>query len=377
MRAALAYLRVVGWTMVVLAMGYAFAKIQGGFSGWYLFAVVAVLFVYEWMAVWTSTRGWEVAVAADKESLWAGEELVVELRWRRWRWASWLTWARVKVGAAEWATVLPPGDWAGRRQVPMGPLARGEYRLAPAEVEISDFFGLYHVRMKVGNGPTVVVYPQPLEDRAGLQILRAPAHKGFREERPGMTARPYRPGDRLNWIHWRATAARGLLQSREAEAGDPGRWVVCLDLRRQAYAGDPEAFEQAVRAATAVVLERDRSGEGGFWTTDGWWVRGPRGKGPLWPAVRRALAAARWGEPAGEKGGALVDRVIREVGLRVGEEAIVITGKAGAEEWEEVIRRWRGRGGEAVLYVARGTEGREPISDRPAGFRGERKGAPG
>lgn len=381
MRKAWACLRVSMWTVAVLAPGYAFAKIQGGFVGWYLFAVAAVLFAYEWAVVIAGARRWTVAVVPAREFLWTGEKLEVELRWRRPGWSAWLTWGQIAVESVGLHCMLSPGQRQGSRRVTLGAPNRGEYPLSPAVVEVSDFFGLYHLRREIPGGPAVVVYPRPLADGAMLRSWRSgPAMTRRGEERPGMAPRPYRPGDRLNWIHWRATAARGVLQSREAEAGDPSRWVVCLDLRRKAYGADPEAFETAIRAAATAVLERGDSRGGGMWTTQGWWGPGPHETGPLWPAVRRALAAARWSETP--EGGAFgeaeaVHRAVREVRLRMGDAAVIITGEAGAREWEPILGRWRSRGVGAMLYVARGApEGRSAAKGVHAPGTGG-KGEPG
>ncbi|MBX6396353.1 MAG: hypothetical protein IRY98_11755, partial [Alicyclobacillaceae bacterium] len=172
MKPGWAYLRVSLWTVALLALGYGFAKTQGGFVGWYLFAVVAVIFAYEWTVVLFGRRGWRVEVTPVAESAWTGEDLEVELTWRRPWWNGWLTWAHLAVDSVSVRWVVPPGECRGSRRVRTGPLARGEYPLSPVVIEVSDFFGLYHVRRELPGGPTVQVYPQPLTDPAVLRHRR-------------------------------------------------------------------------------------------------------------------------------------------------------------------------------------------------------------
>lgn len=365
-----ALLRLFLWSAGILALGYAFAKTQGGFSGWFLFTAAAAILVYEWSVALAGMAGWRVEVKPEREEMWEGDAVEVEIAWRR-PWWGWFVWAHVSTPVPEVRLTLPPGAGTGKKRLACAEISRGRYPLSPVTLELSDFFGLYHVRREMEGGPVLRVYPRPLVD--GSWPLR---HRGAGSRavagpgaRPGMVPRPYRPGDRLHWIHWRATAARGTLYAREAESGEGVRRIVCLDLRSGAYGGASGDFETALRLAAALAIaEGGGAPLCGMWTTEGWWAPVKAGV-PLWPAVRDRLADARWtgeGAPgAGGSGRAVPDRAIREVQVHPGDDVRVLTGVEGAREWEKVRNLWTARGARVALYAVRsgrpdpGTEGRE------------------
>lgn len=97
---------------------------------------------------------------------------------------------------------------------------RGVYRLGPASITTGDPFGWAERTLEVPPSELLVVYPRvlPLE-QVGLPARRpfgdlASRDRLFADPLRFAGVREYRPGDPLNQVHWKATAASGRLQVR-------------------------------------------------------------------------------------------------------------------------------------------------------------------
>lgn len=231
--------------------------------------------------------------------------------------------------------VLVPDPAAGA--VDLSGLPRGIWSFGPALVVRADPLGLFERRFTAGGKTELRVWPEvTLLAKDALTPRRPP---DVAPEDPDLRAlRPYRDGDDVRRVHWRATARRGRPVVREDES-PPGPLTVVLDTRADVYPtdtpGGDAAFETAVRAAAAAV---------------------GAGAGERRP-VHVALAAP--GRPVAEI------RPHRPVGpaLDLLAEARVHPG-VSAEEAGACLRRWNGgalvycggrwdEGVRRVLYLAR------------------------
>ncbi|HYA67436.1 MAG TPA: DUF58 domain-containing protein [Acidimicrobiales bacterium] len=160
--------------------------------------------------------------------------------------------------------INPPGPvgFVGPRRFPDAPSAvvivparHGVVESVILEVASAAPFGLLWWSRRV-----VVALPSPLhvaprlgtplpvtavaEDGIGDASRRAPAVIG---EARG--ARPYRPGDSRQWVHWPSTAHTGALMVREMEGPMAVPATVTVSLP-----ADPEAAEAVAQDALATVL---------------------------------------------------------------------------------------------------------------------------
>lgn len=137
---------------------------------------------------------------------------------------------------------------------------RGRHRIGPTSVRVSDPFGLASRWVELPGESSVVVLPRrvPLSsDSALMQVLGGRDHlvehrasaRGLGE--PDVLARPYRFGDPVKLLHWKATAHRGSLMVRQEEQQTRRRVVLVVDTR-----GDGERDLDWRVGAAASVLER-------------------------------------------------------------------------------------------------------------------------
>lgn len=147
------------------------------------------------------------------------------------------------------------------------PLARGVHRLGVLELETSFPFGLASAHVRFALDAEVLVLPRlgtfrlrvARPQRRGSAASYGAAGRGDEQEIHGL--RPWREGESLRPVHWKASARRGRRVAREfrSEPRPPVHVILATgtDARRRSAAA---AFETAVSlAATAVEhhLRRD------------------------------------------------------------------------------------------------------------------------
>lgn len=138
--------------------------------------------------------------------------------------------------------------------------ARGEYALGEIRVMSGDVGGLFRVVRRFHCPCSVIVYPdsEPLEslplgrrDRVSTSSGGRPIGlSGVGQEFFGI--REYRHTDSFRSIHWKASARRGRLVSREFEENSVAQVTVLLDTQ-SAGRGAAEGFEFQVRVAATLL----------------------------------------------------------------------------------------------------------------------------
>jgi uncharacterized protein (DUF58 family) len=140
--------------------------------------------------------------------------------------------------------------------------ARGEHEFGPIEIQSGDVFGLYRRTEKVETPETLLVYPryvpveklgiparQPFGDFKAVQHLATDPlrMRGVRE---------YAIGDNPRYIHWKATARRGELQTKLFEpAATPKLFIFCnQDTFSHIWEGiDAETLELTITVAASIA----------------------------------------------------------------------------------------------------------------------------
>jgi uncharacterized protein (DUF58 family) len=171
--------------------------------------------------------------------------------------------------------LLDPGPLASRHRRVLAYRALcsrsfGEYRVGPLMLAASDPLGLFRASRLVPQMETFTVFPR-LHPVAGLDRLGAlPSHapESLALPRSGQSfdylgVREYRAGDEARRIHWRASARRPALATKELETDLQPYFTLVLDLARAGRGGTgrKSTLEYLVRSAVSLVSHAARRGD--------------------------------------------------------------------------------------------------------------------
>ncbi|MCX7992471.1 MAG: DUF58 domain-containing protein [Fimbriimonadales bacterium] len=185
-----------------------------------------------------------------------------------------LLWVRAQETASSGLALEPieteqSSPFSGTIRYRLTGMRRGEQRLGPVQLTLSDPFGLFIHQQEIDAMATVLVLPRPVAlpnwnwEGGGRGRFVASALQGRRGEGTDWHGvRPYIPGDPLRRIHWRATARHGDWHVKEFETSQLAPTVIALEQAPTWRAeGDayPE-FDQAIRHIAWIALEAPRQG---------------------------------------------------------------------------------------------------------------------
>lgn len=145
---------------------------------------------------------------------------------------------------------------------PIGTRRRGRFVLGPAHIRVGDPFELWEDNRMLNARTEVLVVPNV------IALTGMPASSGARSAASGRAAlgtvggdpdigvRPYRNGDDIRTVHWRASARHDDLMVRLEEPVSHGGATILLDHRSVAHRGpDGESsLETAVVLAASICL---------------------------------------------------------------------------------------------------------------------------
>ncbi len=130
---------------------------------------------------------------------------------------------------------------------------RGMYRFAQLRLETGDPFGLFRVQRDLLQEDRLIIYPQ-IKPVLGLDFLRKElfgvhlADRRLLEDPVHMRGvRPYIPQDDLRYIHWKATARAGRLQTKIFEPSTAPNVMVFVNIA---------TFAKLWQGVDNVLLER-------------------------------------------------------------------------------------------------------------------------
>jgi len=192
-----------------------------------------------------------------------------------------------------------------RKSYHLQAVQRGELEFGPCELRSGDVFGFRAQAQELSRPDYLIVYPKVVPV-AGLGL---PAAHPFGEERAPRKlvedplriagVRPYVAGDSPRFVHWKATARRGSLQSKVFDPSAACVSAVFLDVRTVSeYPGlVPDYLELGVCAAASVARHLMDAGQAvglyanGFVRRQGALIRLPPARRPEhWHAILESLA---------------------------------------------------------------------------------------
>ncbi|MBO9346599.1 MAG: DUF58 domain-containing protein [Chloroflexi bacterium] len=239
---------------------------------------------------------------------------------------------------------------------------RGVFQLGPHSLEMGDPFGLFRGVQRYDSFDRLLIYPRVVQlPEVALPRGAADGHTRRRRSlagaRPAASVRDYVPGDSLRLVHWRTTAHRGRLTTKELELEPSGDvWIVLdLDAAVQRGEGAESTLEYSIMLAASMAAEmvsgRERRAVGLLTASgeDAITLAPQPGQAQLW-AIMAALAPAR---PSATPLHALLQRSLPLLGRR--HTLVVVTPSLGdhAPLWiAELMRAGRQGLFSSVLAVA-------------------------
>lgn len=327
------------WIWLTVA-AFLFARLTGGRLPYLLLYTLVLTGVLAWL--WTRRGLRQVSLSYDvrPDRLTAGEPF--QLRIRLYNEGLWpLPWLQVHDPAA----FGQDGDVT--RLLSLGPLRvallerelvaerRGVYALGGIALRSGDPLGLCEMEATAPQRRSLVVHPRLIPIQ-GLELpwlqpfgARQARHTLFEDLSAPAPHRPYRPGDSLRRVHWKATARQGELYTREFEPAVTAETHVFLDLYRHSYDGWPDGDERAAELALSVMEYSLRHGLTASLTVHAqarFHLPGRRGHDQL-PKVLELLALA---QPEGRLSPAAALRLEQHLHVSSG-VLIVITPNTSAE----------------------------------------------
>ncbi|MEE8390200.1 MAG: DUF58 domain-containing protein [Anaerolineae bacterium] len=236
---------------------------------------------------------------------------------------------------------------------------RGEYQLGPWEATTGDPFGIFSVVQRSLEPKTVLVYP-PIAERLPFGLPRGLAtgqaltsHRSWDPTVNVGSVRAYVPGDPRQHIHWRTTARRDEIYTKEFDQETGGDIWLVLDLDRDVQVGQEERSTEEmgiiVTASIAALLLNSGRAVGLIaYGPQRYTVMPAQGQGHLWELLH-VLAQVRAVEARP------LARVLKEVALAlsIGATALVVTPSSDPAWVSEMVRmEGRGIGAAAVLLDA-------------------------
>ncbi|MCA3008667.1 MAG: DUF58 domain-containing protein [Phycisphaerales bacterium] len=149
------------------------------------------------------------------------------------------------------AMVAGPTTLAGELQ----PRDRGVATVRAVRIASSWPFGLFTASRDVPFAGELTTYPAPAGDARQAAVVAGGRAAGGARDASVAGLRPFRAGDSVTDVHWKATARRGAPVVKERDVEAPLADATVVDRRLP-----PAAFATALAGAAADVLEHARLG---------------------------------------------------------------------------------------------------------------------
>lgn len=331
-----------------------------------------------------------VGAARPVYTMTAEDTAVVRLELKR-SWRMPLVWIAMEDAAANQTGTKERGFRHRALMVPMlrrapsiaysiGGLSRGAYLFGPLHIIVGDWLGITAIRLEIPQPDELLVLPahKPVprgEAEAGSSgragRTTAPAGAGGAsagEERAepsamhtgaGPDSRPYREGDPLRHLDFRAAArGRGLYTKVEQPELPVRSWIV-VDQYAPAYGGDDALFDACISLAAGKAASAAMHGGGATVMTRDWSfeLTGAAGSGSgsrQLPELLRLLAYLRTDDRKS------LAASLREAGLSLTRDGALQLFSADwqdAQRWTEIARELGAQQCRVELYLATGEEG--------------------
>ncbi|KDE49393.1 hypothetical protein DI43_19220 [Geobacillus sp. CAMR12739] len=240
--------------LILAAVLFSYAMFQGGFVSWFLFYSFLPFGLYAFLVAMYPLRRAAVSRTVPARRYHAGESIPVMVRIEL-PWA--VPLAALAVAEEGWkhGGEMIAIAWPFRRHLsctwPLS-LPRGRHQLEAVRLEARDVFGWVNKTASFYAPCTVIVYPRYIEwppemVREWFAQGKAARTLAYRRDMAvAAGAREYVPGDKMSWVHWKASARRQELMTKEFDEQRNDDWIVVLDGAASPW------FEELVTLAASV-----------------------------------------------------------------------------------------------------------------------------
>ncbi|MED2974755.1 DUF58 domain-containing protein [Fictibacillus sp. B-59209] len=267
----------LGLAGIVLLLGltFSYAMFQGGFVSWFLFYSVFPFTVYTVTMVFYPLHRIQMTRELSKDLLMAGEELTVTIRLKRKTpFPLFYLVIHDEIPAPLYKEALHGGeeDQIHSRVLffplfkknlvytyRIKPVPRGVYELNSIALKTGDVFGFVQKEIKINLSDKVFIYPRYQEierwemDKHLQSGIQRAGRKSLTDYTSTVSVRDYAPGDKLSWLHWKASARSSKLLTKVFEHQRNDDYVIVLDQSAESYGNHDWLFEKAVSFAASIT----------------------------------------------------------------------------------------------------------------------------
>ncbi|WAA09216.1 DUF58 domain-containing protein [Fervidibacillus albus] len=254
--------------VVLVVASFSYAMFQGGFVSWFLFGAFSPFALYSILIRFIPIKNWSVKRELKQREYQAGDAMTVELQLSRPNWFPILFLVieeeisekfRIRTGQSLKFIVYPLFKKTFTYRYTINRLPRGEYEFSSVNLKTGDIFGFITRENRFPQIHKIFVYPsyvdfvyEPFESKFEMGKT-ATKDKVQRDTTMAISVREYEQGDRFSWIHWKASARKNDILTKEFEQRQSHDILIVMD-RTESI--DFELLVTFVASAVRAIIKK-------------------------------------------------------------------------------------------------------------------------
>ncbi|WP_222860245.1 DUF58 domain-containing protein [Bacillus massilioanorexius] len=248
--------------ILLIVILFVFSMFQGGFVSWFLFYSFLPFVVYAVLLKLYPLKNIEVSRRFNRKEYKMGDSIIVEIKIKFPRFFPLLYVVvedfmdeRLRIQAYDYnrRMIFPLFQKEVNFTYTIPETVRGEHNFKAVSFKTGDLLGLYEKSVSIECHNRILVFPS--YQKINYQQLEAfyeqgqlaSAVKNHSETSIVSGVRDYTAGDRLSWIHWKATAKKNEIMTKEFEERKSQDVLIVLDQ------SPSDLFEEMVCLAASLA----------------------------------------------------------------------------------------------------------------------------
>lgn len=279
--------------LLLLALLFSYAMFQGGFVSWFLFYAFSSIFVYYVGYLFYPIKAFRVSRLLSHQVITAGEQISVTVRVKRripfplyyciLEDVMPLSLDKLDRRHDKFKFMDDPSKFDSNRQFKkikfpwfkrvfewtydLDHIPRGEHNLGSIRIRTGDVFGFTAKEHIFNVSSHFIAYPSTRVIKIGNRLSSLAngsslSHAlNFKQTNVASSVREYVPGDKLSWIHWKQTAQKNKIITKEFDHERNTDTLLIFD--RCHYQGmNLVSFEGSIEVVAALIksIEKQASG---------------------------------------------------------------------------------------------------------------------